>query len=145
MTLLEFIRYMEGVVKRQPAVKMIVENDIFKLNACSDAEYGVFAFVQGQHSFDTSNSFNQFSFTLFYVDRLTEDKSNQLDVQSMAMQTLSNILLGMEDVAEVNMGRFQPFNQRFLDECAGMYCQVEFGVPSAPCEEVFENQTIKMI
>lgn len=145
MTLSEFIRSLEAVAQRQPSVKMIVENDIFKLNQCADAQYGVFAFVQGQHSFDIATSLQRFSFSLFFVDRLIEDKSNQIDVQSVAMQTLSNILLGMEDIAEVQSGKFQPFSQRFTDDCAGMYCSVEFLVPSSPCEEVFENQSIKLI
>lgn len=52
MTLLETIRTIERVAAAQPAVKMIVENDVFKLNACPDALYGVFAFVQG-HIGDT--------------------------------------------------------------------------------------------
>ena len=42
MTLLELIKAMEVVASKQPSVKMVVENDIFRLNALADARYGVF-------------------------------------------------------------------------------------------------------
>lgn len=147
MTLLETIRTIERVAAAQPAVNMIVENDVFKLNACPDALYGVFAFVQGQHSGDISSDFISYNFTLFYVDRLTSAKDNQIEVQSTGVQVLDNIIRILQDEGIMaNPYSFQPFNQRFNDECAGVFCNVTFEVLNAPCGETFtDNNNIKII
>ena len=76
MTLYEIIRRIEATAAKQPAVNMIVENDIFKLNACADARYGVFAWTQGAHTASTESDERRFQFSLFYVDRLTDDGAN---------------------------------------------------------------------
>lgn len=130
MTLLETIRMMEQAAKAQPSVNSIVENDVYRLNACPQARYGVFAFTQGMHSAQEGDDMLRYSFTLFYVDRLTEGRGNEIEVQSVGIQTLDNILLLLQDNGiGVGTYTFQTFNQRFVDECAGTYCTVTLEVP----------------
>ena len=142
MTLAEVIRTMEVVASHLPAVNMIVENDIFRLNAKSDARYGVFAFTQREHSASADSSLITYSFTLFYVDRLRNDRANQIEIQSVGVQTLDNIIRKLDDLG-IFPGQaytFQPFNQRFLDECAGVFCNVALSVPVGNvCPETFED------
>lgn len=148
MTLLELIRMMEDVAAAQPSVETIVENDVFKLNSCPDVRYGVFAFVQGTHSGSVDSDFMSWQFNLFYVDRLTGDRSNLNEVQSVGVQTIDNILRTM-DGRGVTVGGYTvvPFSQRFSDECAGVYCAVSLSAPvTNTCEEVLnKNKTIKLI
>lgn len=129
MTLLETIRIFEGVASRQPSVNMIVRNDVFRLNTYADAKYGVFAWTQGQH--EIREDLQTFVFTFFYVDRLTADKGNEIEVQSVGVQTLGNILRSLEDLG-IFPGTWtaQTFNQRFLDECAGVFASVRLEVPT---------------
>ena len=130
MTLLETIRLIESVAAAQPDVKMIVQNDIFRLNAAPDARYGVFGWTQGIHRTDADSPFYQFAFTFFYIDRLTEDQGNQVEVQSVGVQTLHNIIRTIDDGGiETSDVSFQTFNQRFADECAGAFCNVTLMVP----------------
>lgn len=126
MTLLEVIRSIERAAAMQPAVSMIVENDVFSLNSYADARYGVFAWTQGRHRADaTAPDWVRYSFTLFYVDRLRNDIANQVEVQSVGMDVLQNILRILRDAGiEPESYEFQTFNQRFADECAGVYCSV---------------------
>lgn len=126
MTLLEVIRAIEDAAARQPSVAMIVENDIFRLNSYADARYGVFAWVQGRHRVDPlTPDWMRFSFTLYYVDRLRNDIANQVEVQSVGIETLRNVLAILRDAGvEPETYEFQPFNQRFADECAGVFCSV---------------------
>jgi hypothetical protein len=142
MTLLETIRTMEVIASRQPSIKMIVENDIFRLNAKADARYGVFAFVQGEHSTAIDTNEITYAFTLFYVDRLKNDRSNQIEIQSVGIQTLDNILRTLDEAgiyAETGYS-FQVFNQRFVDECAGVMCRVSLSVPlGSPCSDQFAD------
>lgn len=129
MTLLETIRIMEQAAKAQPAVNSIVENDVYRLNACPQARYGVFSFTQGMHRGQEGDDALRYSFVLFYVDRLTEDRRNEIEVQSVGIQTLDNILLLLQDKG-VGTGSYtlQTFTQRFADECAGAYCTVTLEV-----------------
>lgn len=142
MTLLETIRTMEVIASRQPSIKMIVENDIFRLNARADARYGVFAFVQGEHSTAIDTNEITYAFTLFYVDRLKNDRSNQIEIQSTGIQTLDNILRTLDEAgiyAETGYS-FQVFNQRFVDECAGVMCRVSLSVPlTGICSDQFAD------
>ena len=142
MTLKEAIKVIEVVASQQPSVNMIVENDVFRLNAKADARYGVFAWLQGQHSTSIDSNTLSLQFTFFYVDRLTEDKSNQLEIQSVGIQTLDNILRKLDDLGMwvSNNYTFQAFNQRFLDECAGVFTNVTIDIPiSSVCPESFAD------
>ena len=141
MTLLETIRQIERVAAGQPAVNMIVRNDIFRLNSFSDARYGVFAWTQGQHSGNPDEALQSFAFTFFYVDRLTEDKGNEVEIQSVGIDTLGNILRQLADSGMiVGDATFTTFNQRFADECAGVFCSVTFDVAAdAVCPVEYEG------
>ena len=131
MTLTDTIRTIERVAMKQPPVKSVVRSDIFRLNTIPNAEYGVFGWTQGQHSAEIQSSFYTFRFTFFYIDRLTADKGNQVEVQSVGVTILDNIIrtLGETGLEFDGECRFTPFSQRFLDECAGAFCSVSILVP----------------
>ena len=138
MTLSNTIRFIEKVALLQPAVKSVVPNDIFRLNATPDAEYAVFGWTQGNHSIGVDDSFATYAFTFFYVDRLTAAKGNELEIQSVGIQVLDNIVRMLERAGAhcATAYTFTTFNQRFLDECAGVYTQVQLQVPlNGICEE----------
>lgn len=142
MTLLETIKAMEVIASKQPSIKMVVENDIFRLNAKADARYGVFSFVQGEHSTSINTNVVTYAFTLFYVDRLKNDRSNQLEIQSVGIQTLDNIIRTLDEIGIYadNAYSFQVFNQRFVDECAGVMCRVSLSVPlNGICSDQFAD------
>ena len=142
MTLLQVIKAFEEIASNQPSVNMIVQNDIFRLNACSDAKYGVFGWTQGIHSTGVDANTITYNFTFFYVDRLTEDRSNQIEVQSVGIETLDNIIKAMDAKGLYVDSNYtmQTFNQRFLDECAGVFCNVSISVPAASlCSESFAD------
>lgn len=144
MTLAQLINVIERVALQQPSVNMIVQNDVFRINSAPSLQYGVFAWTQGQHS-GTIQGMQSFSFSLFYVDRLKEDKSNLVEIHSVGCSTLGNILR-MLDIYDIEVGSYtmQTFSQRFTDECAGVFCNVTLNVPfSFICAEDFsENNNI---
>ena len=140
MTLIQLIRLFEGVAKQQPSINMIVQQDVFRINSAPSLKYGVFAWTQGQHS-GGINGMQTYSFSLFYVDRLKEDLSNQIEIQSVGCETISNILRILND-HDVEVGNYtmQTFNQRFTDECAGVFCNVTLSVlPTIGCAETYED------
>ena len=140
MTLIQAIKAFEIIASHQPSVNMVVQNDIFRLNAKSDARYGVFGWTHRVHSSSLDSNDINYQFTFFYVDRLTSDKGNQIEVQSVGIETLDNIIREMDSRGlYVNSNyTMQTFNQRFLDECAGVFCNVTISVPGTSlCSENF--------
>ena len=140
MTLSQLIRLFEGIAQQQPSINMIVQQDVFRLNSAPSLKYGVFAWTQGQHT-GNINGMSAYSFSLFYVDRLKEDLSNQIEIQSVGCETLGNILrmLDEHDV-EVSSYTIQTFNQKFTDECAGVFCNVTLSVlPTTGCAETYDD------
>jgi hypothetical protein len=141
MTLIETIQSIELVAANQPTIASIVRNDVFRLNSFPDAKYSVFAWLQGEHRTALDSDLLQYSFTFFYVDRLTFDKGNEVEIQSVGIETLENILRTLEAYGIVaGEHTFRTFNQRFADECAGVYCAVTLEVPKdTMCEDLFED------
>ncbi len=144
MSLKQTIELIEKVASSQPSVNMIVQNDVFKLNAIPHAQYGVFAWTQGNHGGSVERDTQSFAFTFFFVDRLMEDKSNMVDIQSVGVETLSNIIKTLDDLGVfANDYTFTTFNQRFTDECAGVFCNVTFNVALGyACDEEYEDRNI---
>ena len=141
MNLLQVIRAIETAAAAQPSIATIVRNDIFRLNPAPSVRYGVFAWLQGEHRTSLDSGLMTWSFTLFYADRLREDAANEVEVQSVGIETLENILRALEDkgLTAGDYG-FQAFNQRFSDECAGVYCSVTLeGQKGGHCQDVYED------
>ena len=121
----------KAIAEQQPAINQIVDNNVYRLNDLKDAEYSVFAWQQRQHREETD--FWIYSFQFFYIDRLTQDGGNELEVQSIGLDILSNIILtiieaGEGDIELYDYPSYQPFTQRFKDETAGVYATVTFRV-----------------
>ena len=130
MNLLQTIHAVEAVASNQPTIRTIVQNDVYRLNALPGVRYGVFAWLQGEHRTEPDASLMNYAFTFFYVDRLTFDKGNEVEVQSVGIETLENILLTLEKAGIVaGEHTFRTFNERFADECAGVFCSVTLEVP----------------
>lgn len=130
-TLLQVIRTLEGLARQDPAVQTIIPNDVFRLNARQDVKYGVFAWTQREHRENIGDGFLTVSLALFYVDRLTADKRNEMEVQSVGVAVLGDLLRRAEGAGLYVSGdvRYNTFNQRFEDECAGVFATVNLQAP----------------
>lgn len=148
MTLFELIKAIERIASEQPAVNMIVENDIYKLEEEPSAKYGVFGFRQVEHSSTIESSMVDYGFEFYYIDRLEDDRRNQVEVQSVGLQTLDNIvrrLVEEEDVV-VEDCRFTPFRQKFIDVCSGVICALTISAErDTMCGVESDGRDIKVI
>lgn len=126
MTLLELINDIKEVASAQDEVYTIVENDIFQLNEMGDVQYGVFAYTQGAHTSSAESDSITYNFTFFFVDLLTDDRTNMNELQSKAIEVLDNILRTLYNEEDITIGNYsyQPFNRRFMDDCAGCWVDV---------------------
>ena len=129
--LITLVNAIKKIGEAIPNVNTVVLSDIYKLNDDPSIDYSVFAIIQDQHRQD--DEYFYFNFYLYYVDRLLNDKSNQLQIQSTGIQLLSTVIGKIEDLGLIVNTEFdrtyQSFNQRFADECAGVFARVEIQVP----------------
>ena len=130
MTLLQLIREIEAVAEQQPAVQMIVRDNVLALNHVPHNEYGAFVWTQREHTVSDRTDVRTYRFTFFYVDRVTAGRGNVADVQSTGIEVLSNIIRTLTDRLDNDAGDWvaHTFTQRFTDDCAGTYVEVEFQV-----------------
>lgn len=140
MTLATAIRCIEKAAAVQPPVSTIVRQDIFRLNARPDVAYGVVAWLQGEHATSAESSLTAWAFTLFYVDRLTEGSGNEVEVQSTGIEVLENIIRRLSELGLYATDyTFQAFTQRFVDDCAGVFCRVTLeAAKDTLCGEAWE-------
>lgn len=131
MTLYDTINIIEQIALQQPNVRTAKEGNVFDhLNANPSVQYAAVVLTQGQHQQD--EQFNHFRFSIFYVDRLESDlDSNRIQIQSTGKEVLNNIIrtLTAKFDAECDDITYQPFTQRFADECAGVFASVVIDVP----------------
>ena len=128
---------------------MIVRGDSFKLNACPDARYAALAWVQGVHTLTEDGRILRVSLTLFYIDRLNELQDNTLAIQSAGVEVLSSVLQRLDEDGIYTEGQitYQPFTQRFADECAGVFANVILTAPAVSicADEVTDGNDLKII
>ena len=127
MTLLELTNLIKDSARKQDSVHTIVDNDIYRLNELADVRYGAFAYTQNIHTSSIDRDYIAYDLTLFYVDLVREDLSNQIEVQSTAIEVLESILQDLYATGVVIDGdySFQPFYERFTDFCTGCFVQVK--------------------
>lgn len=105
------------------SVNSFYEGDVYKINNESNVTYATSILTPGTHQINQYTT--SYSFSLFYVDRLTHDRENKIDVQSTALTTLKEIINRLIDnYEEVDVDYTYPaqvFTERFTDECAGAY------------------------
>lgn len=131
MTLLETITTLEELASQYPNINSIVKSgDIFDLSKEEyEQNYSVFCTTQRIHQI--RNDFITYNFTLFYVDRLTLDKSNMIEIQSTATNFFSWLIKNIYEnftFIDISYGEVTPFNQRFSAECAGAYMDISLTV-----------------
>lgn len=78
---------------------------------------------------DNLTSYNVY---LYYVDRLSEDKSNWKEIKTTAEQVLSSIInYAARDLGDVDDGwTINYFEQQFADNCAGGWVNFNLEVPN---------------
>ena len=128
MTLLETINLLNWVARNQPNINGVVESgDIYDLNKDEyQQKYSAFCATQNDH--EINESWSRYSFTLYYVDRLTNDKNNKEEIQSTAVSFFQNYTAYMiKNFPQVqfNSGTVVTFTEKFSAECAGAYMECD--------------------
>lgn len=108
---------------------------IYQLNPQKVNAYPVlFQSPTGEHL--VSDNYTTYEISLYYLDRLTDDSANDIDIYSASIEQLKNIIRGIADMEGVlkvaDDYRITNFSdtESFDDRLAGAYCTIQITVPN---------------
>ena len=134
MNLLQTIKTIEKVAKAIPNVNTVVST--FEDLNREDTVYSAVIIQQQSHTHN--DDWMQYNFYIGYADRLVEDGSNELSVQSTAMNNIHSIARALRNIlstAEISYSNTNVFTQRFTALCAGAYETVSIILPISECDD----------
>lgn len=137
MTLFETIKTINNVASTEPNINtLVLSGNVFDLNTNNiTVRYSTFCCEQMTHQ-RTEDEFMIYNFRLYFIDRLTEDMRNRIEIQSKGIETLESILHKIRDLDIFGITSeytYTPFTNRFEAWCAGVYCEVGIQVPAEYC------------
>ncbi|MCF0247864.1 MAG: hypothetical protein HUJ86_04570 [Synergistes sp.] len=139
MKLKEAVALIMDFAREYPNVHAVHEGDIYDtLNGGQELEYTAVVVTQQQHNYQWQQGYAVLNFNVFYVDRLTADGGNRLDVQSAAADFFASLVAYLDDKAIVEEYTLNTFTERFADLCAGGFLTLGLRV-SLPCAEAFKH------
>lgn len=131
MTLLNVINELKNTALTHPNIRMAKDGNVYDImNTDPSIRYGAFVVTQNVHRQD--EQFDHYGLTLFFIDKLQDNmESNRLQIQSFGKQVLGNIIHTFCDEYDIDIPTitYHPFTQKFADECAGQYAQIELEIP----------------
>ena len=146
MNYYNFIKQIKNISLSNGLVNETGEGDIYiHLNSGMHKYPCVFLTVQ---NVTFTNDIVNVNATLFYVDRLLDNSSNKLEIQSNGITVLSQILdrIAEETVINTVQNVYTPFEEKFADLCAGQFVTFRASFPNdVICsDDEFEVKTITL-
>ena len=128
MTLKHLIDELLITASAEKNINFVGAGDIYDLNNIPDINYSVFYITVGTSQ--VYENYCTYTLNLFYVDRLVNEATdlNRLKIQSDGIMHLTNILNRFTNTEDVDVNfpvNFTCFNQRFADDCSGVFCTVQ--------------------
>ena len=116
-----------------PNIEFVVYGDVYELNHIQNVTYPAVVVTVGQHTSNLDNYNFNYRLNIFYVDRLTDDKANKIDVHTHAITFINSLLKALDDEYIISDYEIYNFNERFNDVCAGAYVGCRIQMPISEC------------
>lgn len=140
MNIREFSNAVGLIALNYPTVQEYSEGDIYNFLNTGEHKYPcIFLTIESVEEGELNSQ--TLSGSLFYVDRLLNDSSNRLMVQTAAISTLKILTGKINDniSGEMEVVSYQPFTEKFADWCAGAFCEFSFTyITGSECGEYDE-------
>lgn len=135
----EIVKIIKNISLALPDVQSFYTGDVYEVNADQSVKYSSIVLTNQEHTFDNINDRFNYNFILFYIDRLTDDEANRVDVHTAAVSALKTIVQHLEDYnVIINDFKFNLFRERFNDQCAGAYATLSIEVEDNDCTDGFD-------
>lgn len=130
MNFIQILKRLEAYAISLPYVNDVNLGDLYEyLNGKPNVKYASVNIDINQST--RNDNLISYSVYLYYIDRLTEDKSNWKEVKTTAEQTLNSIINFAAGFGDVDDGwTINYFEQQFADYCAGGWVQFNLEVPN---------------
>lgn len=143
--IMNYFQLVSTILKTAKAHEFVQEvcyGDIYEFENSGERKYA--NVVLSAQNATTDGDVTTYSFNLFATDRLADDKSNKLEVQSVCKTILSQIMAKeAEDYAVTMSGvNYTFWTEKFNDLCAGCYVSFAVALPTElTCanDELFER------
>lgn len=116
-----------------PNIEFVVYGDVYELNHIQNVTYPAVVVTVGQHTSNLDSYNFNYRLNIFYVDRLTDDKVNKIDVHAHAITFINSLLKALDDEYIISDYEIYNFNERFNDVCAGAYVGCRIQMPISEC------------
>lgn len=140
MNIREFSNAVGLIALNYPTVQEYNEGDIYNYLNTGEHKYPcIFLTIESVEEGELNSQ--TLTGSLFYVDRLLNDSSNRLMVQTAAISTLKILTGKINDniSGEMEVVSYQPFTEKFADWCAGAFCEFSFTyITGSDCGEYDE-------
>lgn len=147
MNLYQLIHTIKETSLKSTYVQEFKEGDVYENLNSGSHRYPTIVFTLDTINKDADSDASTISFNLFYIDRLEDDSSNKLQIQSFSVTVLSLILNQLEESLGIDFASktFYPFTEKFADLCAGSYVTVSVDVIlDSICDNTFEPKTLNI-
>lgn len=112
--------------------------DIYNLNHIQEVKYPALVVTNDTH--EVNDMLMKYNFNIFYVERLTANKANKIDVHATAIRMLNSILQDLDNEYIIGDNyQIITFEEKFNDVCAGAYTKVSMELPLDLCTDVAYN------
>lgn len=129
-SLYEVYDLVERIARSVPNVNTFTET-FESLNA-EDTEYSAVV-LQFRDGTQPSDGFVRYRFYLGYADRVNDQGSDKIKIQSVAEQALRTIINKVNQDVEIEYGTFTPFEQRFTALTTGGYVECSCTLAVSDC------------
>ena len=131
------------VAKKHKLIEEVYYGDIYEFENQPSRKFN--NFVLTIQSTTEGEDITTYSFNAFVTDRLTDDKSNLIEVQSLSKTILSQILKEcFENIGDIT---YTFWTEKFNDLCAGCYASFSVSVPNeliCADDSLFDVRTLKI-
>ena len=115
---------------------------VYNINS-NDNAYPVIYLTPRPHSI--GHPVSTYNFYMYYVDRLLDDETNKIDIQTAGIKAIDDILMSLDNLSDNVEVEFplsmNVFNEKFSDNCAGTYVEVSIQIQNinSECNSLINN------
>lgn len=124
-TLIEVVDLLRQISCAHPTLNTFLYG-VYNIESKDNIDYPVLAITVNSAT-RTGNTLN-YNLNLLYADRLTDDRDNELYVQTTGLQVLSEVLNVMGWVDDISLSESQDmytFTEQFSNNTAGTYTTIQ--------------------
>ena len=118
---------------------------IYNVNGGTVVDYP-YVFTSPTDDITVGDNTTTYGLTLYFVDRLLEDSSNEVDIFSVGVETIKNLIRQLREldeivsITETPVIRLFTDTQKMADNCAGAYVRFEItALNTAACAVYFDE------